>query len=75
MKVIATAMEEKDILGKVGEKFDTPEKIRKLYAYRLQKYIAEKINFSRLWEIPETLVAFIERNPFLINKLIIILKN
>jgi hypothetical protein len=62
---IATGREEEVILGKVGEKFDTPEKIRKLHAYRLQKLIANKISFSRLWEIPETLVAFIEHNPFL----------
>jgi hypothetical protein len=68
MPEISTAMEEEVILGKAGRKFDTPEKIKKLHAYRLQKLIGNKISFSRMWEMPETLVAFVERNPFLKDK-------
>lgn len=63
--LLTTAMEEEIILGRIGAKFDTPEKRRKLWAYRLQKYIANKIHFSNLWQTPEALKAFIERNPFL----------
>jgi len=53
--VITTAYEEKAILHKVGAEFDTEDKKKKLYAYRLQELIANKILFSSLWQCPELL--------------------
>lgn len=66
--VITTTSEEKAILGKVGAKFDTPEKLKKLYAYRLQHHLGNKITFSQMWKIPEALVSFVDRNPFLLDE-------
>ena len=56
LTILSTATEEKMILGKIGAEFDTPVKIKKLYAYRLQHLIANKILFSNLWKYPKLLI-------------------
>lgn len=49
-------MEEKALLGKIGRKFDTPQKRRLLYSLRLQKQIGNMILFANLYKYPELLI-------------------
>lgn len=57
---LTTAQEEKAVLGKIGRQFDTAEKQKRLYAYRLQHVIANKILFSNLWQYPELLIELVK---------------
>ena len=59
--LLTTAREEKVILGKIGAKFDSSQKKRLLYAYRLQHIIANKLLFSNYWQYPSALIAITER--------------
>lgn len=51
MDPISTAYEEKALLGKVGLKFDTPEKVTRLKVFRYQSALANHLLFSQL--LPE----------------------